>query len=109
MPRSLCSGVHCVTNVVNFVSYFVLVAKFQLLFRASDCLRVLLCKCIGVCVCSLRVLRWFRCSSFVCVFANGLLFLAPHRVGISVPLFPTVGTEGLLGQWLAAPVITKIS
>lgn len=50
------------------------------------------------------------CCSWLRVADVAVVALAPHRVGtVGVPLLPTVGAEGLLGQRLTAPVTTKIS
>lgn len=60
--------------------------------------------CVYVCkyCCS-----WLRVADVAVV---DVVALAPHRVGtVGVPLLPTVGAEGLLGQRLTAPVTTKIS
>lgn len=62
--------------------------------------------CVWVCkyCCS-----WLRVAD-VAVIVVAVVALAPHRVGtVGVPLLPTVGAEGLLGQRLTAPVTTKIS
>lgn len=53
---------------------------------------------------------WLRVADVAVVIVVAVVALAPHRVGtVGVPLLPTVGAEGLLGQRLAAPVTTKIS
>lgn len=58
-----------------------------------------------VCMCK-YCCSWLRVADVAVV----IVALAPHRVGtVGVPLLPTVGAEGLLGQRLTAPVTTKIS
>lgn len=61
-----------------------------------------------VCMCK-YCCSWLRVAD-VDVIVVAVVALAPHRVGtVGVPLLPTVGAEGLLGQRLTAPVTTKIS